>query len=209
MVCIPEVQLGKKLWIPVWAQKRRRWAVRGICFWQWFHSMHGNLYRDKVFYLSCQQQKRILHLRLTKMIPAVKESCIYVSIANLSGRDRLYRQLEGNGAPGRRSVAQSYGLCGGRERALSLLNTELKSWYSTGTLERSTGSSGWGLGWLVTGDAEWRRGQTMQAPTLYSLTCPVYMRVMDGEPRETQNYGIIGNWEQIELQTLAMVTRNN
>ena len=34
-------------------------------------------------------------------------------------------------------MAQSYGRCGGREVALDLLKTPLKSWYSAGTPTRS------------------------------------------------------------------------
>ena len=41
-----------------------------------------------------------------------------------------------------RSMAQSYGRCGGSEVARALLNTSLTSWYSDRTPERSGNSLG-------------------------------------------------------------------
>lgn len=45
-----------------------------------------------------------------RIIPAASDSLMYFSIATCSGLDMLYNRLEGKGAPGRRSIAQSYGL---------------------------------------------------------------------------------------------------
>lgn len=57
-----------------------------------------------------------------RMIPAARES-MYFSILWRSGLVRLNRLLEGSRAPGRRSIAQSYGRWGGKKRALDLLKT--------------------------------------------------------------------------------------
>ena len=57
------------------------------------------------------------------MMPAASELWIYSSIAAHSGREILYRRLWGNVDPGSRSMAQSRGRCGGRERACCLQNT--------------------------------------------------------------------------------------
>jgi hypothetical protein len=41
--------------------------------------------------------------------PAARESWMYFSIASYSGQERLHNRLLGRGAPGWRSIAQSYG----------------------------------------------------------------------------------------------------
>ncbi len=73
---------------------------------------------------------------------------MYSSIATRSGLEMLYRRLRGNVDPGNRSMAQSYGRCGGSERALCLQNTSEISWYSAGIDDRSS-RSGSGF-WRVT-----------------------------------------------------------
>lgn len=63
----------------------------------------------------------------SRIIPAARESFMYVSIDSLSGWDKLYRRLVGRGAPGSKSIAQSYGRCGGRDMARCLLKASLRS----------------------------------------------------------------------------------
>lgn len=59
----------------------------------------------------------------------------------------LYSFLVGGEYPGSKSMAQSYGQCGGRDCALSLVKTSFRSWYSQGrVLPRSISSCGsWGI----------------------------------------------------------------
>lgn len=70
---------------------------------------------------------------------AASDSRIYFSIDSLSGHDKLYKLLVWSGAPGRRSIEQSHGQWGGKDKALLLLNTLARSWYCEGTKERSGG----------------------------------------------------------------------
>lgn len=58
-----------------------------------------------------------------RMRPVAKESLMYFSTASFTGFERLYSLLVERGAPGNKSMAQSYGRCGGSERARSLLKT--------------------------------------------------------------------------------------
>lgn len=63
---------------------------------------------DEVFYLFCQQRKTLPRDEEDgRMIPAAKDSEMYFSIASCFGLERLYNLLEGSGAPGSRSMAQS------------------------------------------------------------------------------------------------------
>lgn len=62
-----------------------------------------------------------------RIMPAAKESEMYVSIASRSGCEMLYKRLVGNGAPGSNSIAKSYGRWGGNDLALSLQKTSAKS----------------------------------------------------------------------------------
>ena len=71
-----------------------------------------------------------------RMMPAARDSLRYLSIAAVSGRDSENRHPLGGVVPGWRSIAQSYGLYGGRQVARDLQKTLLRSWYSTGTLAR-------------------------------------------------------------------------
>ncbi len=82
------------------------------------------------------------------IIPAASELLMYSSIATRSGLEMLYRRLRGNVDPGNRSMAQSYGRCGGSESALCLQNTSEISWYSAGIDDRS-GRSGSGFWWVT------------------------------------------------------------
>ena len=78
--------------------------------------------------------------------------------------------MGGSGAPGRRSVAQSYGQWGGRDRASSLLNKWASSW-NTGDTKDMSG----GLGGMVADvEAEWRQWQwqTVQRVHLSRKWCP-------------------------------------
>lgn len=73
-------------------------------------------------------------------MPATSELLMYSSMALVSGADREKSLLLGGDEPGRRSIAQSYGRCGGSDVTRTLLNTSFKSWYSDGTPERSGNS---------------------------------------------------------------------
>lgn len=57
-----------------------------------------------------------------RMIPAARESFMYFLVASLSGADRECRQPFGGEVPGCRSMVQSYGLCGGREYLLEIVD---------------------------------------------------------------------------------------
>ena len=61
------------------------------------------------------------------MMPAASELLMYSSIALVSGADREKSLPLGGDKPGRRSMAQSYGQCGGSELARTLLNTSFKT----------------------------------------------------------------------------------
>ena len=62
--------------------------------------------------------------------PEVLELLMYSSIASLLWSNRLWRQLEGRGVPGDKSIPQLYGRWVGRERDCSLLKTGAKLWYT-------------------------------------------------------------------------------
>ena len=74
------------------------------------------------------------------MMPAASELLMYSSMTLVSGAEREKSLPLGGDEPGRRSMAQSYGRCGGSEVARTLLNTSFKSKYSDGTPERSESS---------------------------------------------------------------------
>ena len=57
-------------------------------------------------------------------------------MASVSGLDSENSRPLGGVVPDFSSMAQSYGLCGGRQVARDLQNTYFKSWYSAGTLAR-------------------------------------------------------------------------
>ena len=52
-----------------------------------------------------------------RIIPTVRDSKRYFSIASVSGLDKENRRPLGGVVPHLRSIAQSYGLCGGRQVA--------------------------------------------------------------------------------------------
>ena len=81
---------------------------------------------------------------------------MYLSMALVSGVDRENSRPLGGEVPGRRSMAQSYGRCGGSEVACALLNTSFTFWYSAGTPERSGNSLG-GEGLEANDDADLRQ----------------------------------------------------
>ena len=60
-----------------------------------------------------------------RISPAASESLIYFSMALVSGEDRENNHPLGGEVPGTKSMAQSYGRCGGSEVARALLNTSL------------------------------------------------------------------------------------
>lgn len=104
-------------------------------------SGRGCLFFTMIFFIPCkstQGQSVLSFLSMKKkptprgeedgqMIPATRDSKMYFSIASCSGLERLQSLLDGNGAPGNRSIAQSYGQCGWRDIAQDLLNTSFKS----------------------------------------------------------------------------------
>lgn len=63
-----------------------------------------------------------------RMGPAATESVVYFSMASRSGLDRLKSLLVGRGAPGSRSMAQSYSQWGGSKEAEVLQKTCCRSW---------------------------------------------------------------------------------
>jgi len=77
-----------------------------------------------------------------RMNPLLRASLIYPSMAALSGAEREKSLPRGGQVPGSRSIAQSYGLWGGREAALVLLKTSQRSSYSEGNRDDSGGCTG-------------------------------------------------------------------
>ncbi len=116
-----------------------------------------------------------------RIIPAASELLMYSSIATRSGLEMLYRRLRGNVDPGNRSMAQSYGRCGGSERALCLQNTSEISWYSAGIDDRSR--LVW-FGFLAGYRRRQSRPQTTsktgRAPVMNLSRSPVNVRIMFG-----------------------------
>lgn len=91
-------------------------------------------------------------------IITAKDSLMYFSLLSLSDKPErgwLCNLLEGKRVPGSKSIGQSYARWGGGERTLDLLKTWWRSWYSEGTLVRSTGESS-GRGPVRGFAADWR-----------------------------------------------------
>ncbi len=75
------------------------------------------------------------------MIWAARDSVRYFSKASRSGAEREYSLPRGGMVPGRRSILQSYGQWGGKDVARERLKTARRSRYSSGTPDKSPGSS--------------------------------------------------------------------
>ena len=60
--------------------------------------------------------------------PAFSDVLMYSFVASLSGPETEYNWPFGMVDPGIRSMAQSYGRCGGRDMALVLLKTSQSEW---------------------------------------------------------------------------------
>ncbi len=75
------------------------------------------------------------------MISAARDSVRYFSKASRSGTEREYSLPRGGMVPGRRSILQSYGRWGGKDVARERLKTARRSRYSSGTPDKSPGSS--------------------------------------------------------------------
>ncbi len=101
---------------------------------------------------------------------------MYSSIATLSGPDREKSLPRGGQVPGSRSIAQSYGLWGGREAARVLLKTSQRSAYSEGTRDNSRGSTGnpestgFSIG-IVNTSVDWADGLKAMGSSLEVVGC--------------------------------------
>jgi len=97
--------------------------------------------------------RRLLSFLLTKKNPApagdedglmrpATRGLLYFSMDLVSGADSENSLPLGGVVPGSRSMAQSYGRCGGNDLARVSLNTPFRSRYSLGTPEISVKSEG-------------------------------------------------------------------
>lgn len=112
------------------------------------------------------------------------------SMIHLTGLGRSYNGLDGNGALGRRSITQSHGWWGGRQRALDLLKTWWKSWYTGGTLERlRRPAPSWNRSSLKTAVQTEVITQTLSAPCLHPAVSQIHKWIVGNEQWKSKNNG--------------------
>lgn len=132
-----------------------------------------------------------------RIMSAASESLMQVSMASCSGREMLNNWLEGNGAPDRRSIAQSYGWWGGKEKALVLLNSAVRLWYSEGIC----GGERWN------GDKWSDKKKTRTQYLIWTSWCVDCVVITRKKPRTTEDLDVGKTKKEISSQCLPEIMR--